>query len=134
MTTKAKPVLLKADIFWPELNSLNKYSNKYQVQLANLSPAAVEALSELNVDARNEGDERNYFITCKSLNPIFAKTSDGVDVPSDIKMANGSKAVAMVGSYQWKSGEGWSPTLTKLVITDLIEYEEDLDLDDEEIL
>jgi len=126
-----KPILLKATIYWAELNKLNKYSNKYQVQLGNLSEAAVEALREINIEARNKGDERGYFITCKSMQPIAAKLKDGEYIPEDVLIANGSTAVGMVGSYRWKSGEGHSPTLSKLTITDLIEYEvEELDVEE----
>lgn len=133
--SKDKPVLLKATVYWAEMNSKNKFSGKYELKLGNLSDAAVEALSEINVEARNKGDEMGHFITCKSTLPIKAKTKDGVEIPSDVLVANGSKAVAMVGSYRWKSGEGYSPTLNKLTITELIEYEStDEELDEEDAL
>lgn len=133
MSKKMKPILMKTTLYWCELNKKNKFSDKYQLVLGNLSPAAVEALSEINVEARNKGDERGYFITCKSMQPIQAKTKEGVIIPEDVLIANGSEAVAMVGSYEWKSGEGWSPSLNKLTITDLIEYEEDV-LDESDAL
>jgi hypothetical protein len=47
---------------------------------------------------------------------------DGDEITEDI--GNGSKAKALVGSYDWtyKNKKGVSPSLIKLVITDLVEY------------
>jgi hypothetical protein len=126
--SNVKPILLKATVYWAELHKLNKFSNKYQVQLGNLSPAAVEALSEIGLEARNKGDDRGFFITCKSKYPIIAKTKDGVEIPEDVLIGNGSTAVALVGGYEWKTptGEkGTSPALSKLNITELVEYEDE---------
>jgi hypothetical protein len=81
-----------------------------------------------------EGQGR--YITCKSANPIKAFDNDGVEL-AGVKIGNGSKAKAIITSYEWKykNKKGVSPSLKKLVITDLVEYGGgSADLDDEEVL
>jgi len=53
-------------------------------------------------------------------------------------VGNGSKAICMIGSYAWtyKNKKGVSPSLAKLVITDLVEYVGggSISADDEDVL
>ena len=44
---KLPPITVRGTVYWCERNKLNKYSNKYQVQLGNLSEKAVEAIEEM---------------------------------------------------------------------------------------
>jgi len=131
-------VKIKADIMWAYLDKPNDMSGKYQVDLCNLSDPAVQALEDMGLAVRQKED-KGYFITCKSQNPIRAYDRDG-DAIEGISIGNGSKAVAMVGSYSWnfKNKEGVSPSLKKLVVEELVAYEgaessDDLD-DDSEVL
>jgi hypothetical protein len=129
-------VKLKADIMWAQLDKPNDLSNKYQVNLCNLSDAAVLALEELGIAvAEKEGQGR--FITCKSANPIKAFDADGDEIVG-VKVGNGSKAKAVINPYEWKykNKKGVSPSLRKLVITELIEYGggNSANLDDDEVL
>lgn len=123
MAPQPKPVTIKADVFWAQTNVKNQYSDKYQVNLCNLSDAAVAALKELGLEPRNKGDEQGFFIVCKSLYPIKVYDSDGEEIPADIKIGNGSRAVAQVSAFTWKSGEGKSADLKRLNIIDLVEFE-----------
>lgn len=122
MTDKIK---INATLEWANLSIPNEMSGKFQVDLCNLSDAAVAALSEMGVEARYREDkpEKGHYITCKSVRPIKAYDSDG-DVIEDL-VGNGSKATAIVGTYEWefKKKKGISPSLQKLVITDLVDYE-----------
>jgi hypothetical protein len=129
-------IKVKADIMWAYLDKPNDMSGKYQVDLCNLSDGAVGALEGMGVTVRQKED-KGYFITCKSTNPIRAYDRDG-DVIEGISIGNGSKAVAMIGTYSWtfKNKEGTSPSLKKLVVDELVAYEgdpvtEQLDDDDE---
>ena len=130
-------VKVKADIMWAYLDKPNDMSGKYQVDLCNLSDPAVQALEDMGLAVRQKED-KGYFITCKSQNPIRAYDRDG-DPIEGISIGNGSKAVAMVGSYSWnfKNKEGVSPSLKKLVVEELVAYEGEGgsdDLDDSEVL
>jgi len=132
-------VKIKADIMWAYLDRMNDMSQKYQVDLCNLSDAAVSALEGMGIGvAQKEG--KGYYVTCKSKNEIRAYGSDG-DILTGSTVGNGSKAIAMIEPYAWtwKNKEGVSASLKKLVITDLQKYESDVEQvaiqeDDDEIL
>lgn len=131
-------VKIKADVMWAYLDKPNEMSGKYQVDLCNLSDAAVKALEDMGISVRQK-EEKGYFITCKSTNPIRAYDKDG-DVIEGISIGNGSKSIAMVGAYEWnwKNKSGVSASLKKLVIDELVAYEGDGEpepmLDDDEVL
>lgn len=132
---ESQSVKIKADVMWAQLDRPNELSNKYQVNLCNLSEAAVVALEEMGISVPEKEGQGRY-ITCKSANPIKAFDNDGVEL-AGVKIGNGSKAKAIITSYEWKykNKKGVSPSLKKLVITDLVEYGGGkADLDDEEVL
>ena len=126
-----QPITLKGTLYWVERNKLNKFSNKYQFVLGNLSDKAVEALDQMGIAAGNKGDEKEFFITMKSMNPMKITDENGQEIPEDVLIANGSKAVCVVGYYDWKIGSGRSPSMIKCKVTELVEYSEGgLDEDD----
>jgi len=116
-------VKIRAEVMWPYFDRVNDYTGKYQVDLAQLSDPAVKALEELGLSVNNKEGKGNY-ITCKSTKPIhvFDKTGDQLD---GVPVGNGSKAIAMIGFYDWSYGakQGRSPSLKKLVIDELITYD-----------
>ena len=119
---KPSPITVRGTVYWCERNKLNKFSNKYQVQLGNLSDKAVEAIEEMGIVPSNKSDDRGFFITLKSTNPMRLTDTEGAEIPEDVLIANGSEAVAVVGYYDWPIGEGRSPSMIKMKITNLIEY------------
>ena len=135
-----KRVKMKCDIYWAQLNKQNEMSNAYQVNLCNLSDAAVKALEDMGISVlenKEKKPEMGKYITCKSQKPIKAYDEDGQEIDSDVSIGNGSKAKVMVSAYEWtyKNKKGVSPSLAKLVITDLIEYANiNLGDDDEDVL
>lgn len=135
-----KRVKMKCDIYWAQLNKKNEMSDAYQVNLCNLSDAAVKALEDIGVSVQENVEkkpEMGKYITCKSQKPIKAYDKDGLEIDSDVSIGNGSKAKVMVTAYEWsyKNKKGVSPSLAKLVVTDLIEYaNNDLGDDDEDVL
>ena len=62
-------IKIKAEIMWAYLNKKNEMSDKYQVDLCQLSEKAVEALEKLGITVSFKADKGHY-ITCKSGNPI----------------------------------------------------------------
>lgn len=135
-----KRVKIKCDIYWAQLNKKNEMSDAYQVNLCNLSDQAVKALEDMGISVlenKEKKPEMGKYITCKSQKPIRAYDEDGQEIDSDVAIGNGSKAKAMITGYEWsyKNKKGVSPSLAKLVITDLIEYaNNDLGEDDEDVL
>lgn len=122
--SEAAKVKVKCDLYWAQLSKQNEMSGKYQVDLCNLSDAACKALEEMGIEIKSNKDkpEQGKYITCKSNNPIKAFDSDGDEISELV--GNGSKAKAVISSYEWKykNKSGVSPSLAKLVVTDLVEY------------
>ena len=135
MTTETKRIKIKGDVYWAQLDKVNEMSNKYQVNLCNLSDAAVAALESMGISVLVKEPMGSY-ITCKSNNPMRAYDMDGLPITENI--GNESKAVALVGSFDWvnKNKKGISPSLKKLVITDLVVYGEGeaMTAEDEDVL
>lgn len=131
---------IKATVYWACLNRKNEMADAYTVDLCNLSAKAVAALEDMGITVQENADkkpEQGKYITCKSQRPIKAFDTDGVELDDDV--GNGSKAVCMIGSYPWtyKNKKGVSPSLAKLVITDLVEYANaggSISADDEDVL
>lgn len=120
-------IKIAANIQWAFLNTPNEMSGKYQVDLCNLSKPAVAALDAMGITAnyRDDKADKGYFITCKSARPIKAYDEMGTIIPENVLVGNGSKATCVVGYYEWtfKNKKGKSPSLVKLIITDLKTYE-----------
>ncbi len=121
-------IKIAANIEWAFLNKINEMSGKYQIDLCNLSPQAVKALAAMGINALNRDDkaDKGYYITCKSVRPIMAYDETGTIIPEDVLVGNGSKATCVVGYYEWrfKNKKGKSPSLIKLIITDLKTYDD----------
>ena len=140
MSNEKKKLKIKCDIYWAQLNKMNEMSGAYQVNLCNLSDAAAEALEEMGLSVNQDSEKKadmGKYITCKSKNkPMKAFDVDGDEITEDI--GNGSKAKALVGTYDWtyKNKKGVSASLIKLVVTDLVEYEGGggISADDEDVL
>tara|TARA_R110002126_G_scaffold52711_3_gene143080 strand:- start:963 stop:1385 length:423 start_codon:yes stop_codon:yes gene_type:complete len=140
MTNEKKKLKIKCDIYWAQLNKMNEMSGAYQVNLCNLSDAAAEALEEMGLSVNQDSEKKadmGKYITCKSKNkPMKAFDVDGDEITEDI--GNGSKAKALVSTYDWtyKNKKGVSASLIKLVVTDLVEYSGagGISADDEDVL
>jgi len=130
---------LKADVYWASLNRKNEMADAYTVDLCNLSDKAVAALEDMGISVQENLDkkpEQGKYITCKSQRPIKAFDTDNEEIVEDV--GNGSKAICMIGSYAWtyKNKKGVSPSLAKLVITDLVVFAggANISADDEDVL
>jgi hypothetical protein len=145
MSNEAPNVMVKCDLFWPNLTHPNKLDSRgrYTVDLANLSDAAVTAMEDMGIPVNNKGDERGSYVTCKSINKYRAYRSDGSewlikgrtprdeedDPESGVIVGNGSKAKCLVGYYDWEylKKKGRSATLKRLVIDEVVEYQAEVE-------
>jgi hypothetical protein len=130
---------IKADVYWACLNRKNELADAYTVDLCNLSDKAVAALEDMGISIQENLEkkpEQGKYITCKSQRPIKAFDADGDEINEDV--GNGSKSVCMIGAYQWsfKAKKGVSPSLAKLVVTDLVVFAggANISADDEDVL
>lgn len=122
---QAKPLPIQADIFWASLDEPNKLSGKYQVDLSNLSKEAVKTLMDMGINVKNDSKkpDQGFFVTAKSkLYPITAVDEKGNFIKA--KIANGSKAVALIKPYPYnfQGKKGIGAGVSKLIIKELIEY------------
>ena len=117
-------VKFKCDLMWAQLDKVNDMSGKFQCDLANLSDKAVQALEAIGLEPRKREDkpEKGWFLTVKSNYAIQPYDKEGNEIKDTV--GNGSKAVALIKPYSWtwKNKKGISPSLRKLIITDLIEF------------
>ena len=120
MNTEA--VKVKAEIMWAFLNKPNEMSGKFQVDLCNLSDKAVGVLEEMGIEVKTK-EGKGAYVTCKSTRPIAAYDDGGSLLEGEI-LGNGSKAAAIITPYEWsfKGKKGVSPSLRKMVITELVPY------------
>jgi hypothetical protein len=123
---ETKPVVVACELHWPFLNKPNDMSGKYQVDIGKLSSKAVDALSAMSIQVRNKGDDRGNYVTVKSKNPIMPAFS-GMDAVDSSLIGNGTKANAAIKPYGWdfKGKTGISPSLAKLLITEVAVYDKD---------
>lgn len=116
------PFKVKGDIMWAFLDTPNQMSERYQVDMCNLSPEAIKRIEEAGIDVKKK-DEKGFFIVAKSKNyPIKTEMADGSTV--NVKVGNGSKGVAWIRpyTYNFRGKDGVGAGINKLIITDLIEY------------
>ena len=125
---ETKPVVVACELHWPFLNKPNDMSGKYQVDIGKLSSKAVDALSAMSIQVNNKGDARGNYVTVKSNNPIIPAFS-GIDAVDSSLIGNGTKANAAIKPYGWdfKGKTGISPSLAKLLITEVAVYDKDGD-------
>lgn len=120
-----KFIKVKGEIMWAFTNKPSDMSGSYQVDLCNLSPAAVDALEEVGIAARRREDkpEKGFFVTAKSKYPITVLDKDGDPITDQV--GNGSKGIGVVSVYEWKykNKSGKSLSIGKLIVTDLKVYE-----------
>jgi hypothetical protein len=121
---------LKCQLYWPSLTSKNQLADKYTVDLALLSDEAVTALEDMGLKVNNkyrafhpDGEE----VLIKGRTPL--SEDDNPDM--GVVIANGSEAKCLVGFYDWEymKKKGRSPTLRRMVISNVVEYTPDFDLE-----
>ena len=123
-------ITIKGSVQWANLEVRNEMSDKFQVDLCGLSDKAVEAIEEqgMTVHYKEDDKQKGSFITCKSNRPIPVSDADGAVVDGRV-VGNGSLFIATINPYDWqfKGKAGVSPSLSKLIITDLALYDNDGD-------
>ena len=126
-------VPVAATLYWPFLTRTNDMSGKYQVDIAQLSDKAVEALEMMGLAIHNKGDDSGNFITAKSNYPIEPQfKGDRVDASV---LGNGTKATVAIAPYdwEWRGKRGRSANIKKLLITEPVVYDADSNEEDIDI-
>lgn len=122
-----KPLRITGELFFAtdmvEFNQFTEDKQQYVAQIGKLSSAAVDKLREMGINV-GENELKGLNISCKSKfkHTVFDENGNEID-PKTI--GNGTKCVALVGTYDWKFGKktGKAASLKKLIVTDLVKYE-----------
>ena len=118
------------ELQWACFNATNDMSDKYQVDLVNLSPENVAKLESLGLVARFREDkpDKGRFIVPKSIHPIVPVRTDGSIINDAV--GNGSKASVLMTYYIPKrkpvGAPDRSPSMLKITVNDLIVYNKEV--------
>ena len=107
MADLSKRVKIKADVFWCQHTKVNDMSGKYQLNLCNLSDAAVDALEAMGISVQTGEDkkaEQGRYITCKSQSPIKVFDADGDLIEEAI--GNGFSVRGLNSEYSYVLSRG----------------------------
>ena len=126
---KTQIALKDVTLYWANLRQRNEMSGKYQVDLCNRNEKQKEALEDAGISVRNKGDDRGDFVTAKSKNfEIVPLNKEGVEIPEDVLVGNGTKANVITETYEWnhaptkRSGVSLGIKIGGLIITDMNQY------------
>ena len=130
---------VRASISFPNFETKDRMSDKYSVQLANLSEAAVERFEESGIAVNNKDDAygRGDFVTCKSKFPIIPVAQDGESFEGRTgSIGYGSEVIAVIKPVQWEYAgkRGTTARIVKLTVTNLVAPEAADVAGDDEIL
>lgn len=119
-------VTVRGVIAFPSFETPDRFSEKFQVDIGNLSPAAVEKLEELGVDVKSVDDDtygRGSYIRCRSKWPIVPVDASGNSFEGATNtIGYGSVARVTIKPYPYSIGgkSGVSPKITTIVIEELV--------------
>lgn len=124
MSEKRNYLDVSCTVHWAFVEKPADMSGKYEVTLGSLSEKATTNLEGWGVKVKSNPNkpELGRHIKCTSNNPMTDRIFDVSENPMQELIGGGSKAVATVSTYQWefKGKKGVSPSLVRLVITDLV--------------
>ena len=118
------PLKIEATAFWFSFLEKNEMSDKYQVDISELSEEHVDRLEGMGVSVKNKGDDRGYFVTAKSTNKQpHVEDVEGFTVTKPV--GNGSKCTFIVKPYDYnfKGKIGVSLGLSKVRVDDHVAFE-----------
>jgi protein-tyrosine-phosphatase len=121
----SKEIRFNTELQWVYHNRINTNfgGTKYSLDCINLSSAAVKAMKDMGLEprVRSEKPEKGTFITGKSSKPIPIVDKNGLPIEN---VGNGSKAIVTMGTYFAKKLNKNLPAIRKVVVTELVEFQE----------
>jgi len=119
--------------FWTKLNRKDELSQKYQMDICELSEDNKDMLISHGVHIKNKEDDRGDFVSPKSkyIVPIMDTSKNPVD--PETLIGNGSDVKVKVifnKTHGFIDQSGTSMYLNKVQLINLVEYKTDTDFDD----
>ncbi len=135
MAAQRETAVIEGKAYWSKLNKKDEYSDKYQMDIGNLSEETKELLKENGVKVKNKEDDRGDFITARSKFSVPVMDSNKKTFNAETLIGNGSSVktrVAFNKSHPMVDKYGTSLYLNKVQVVDLVKYgNEDSDFDEE---
>ena len=125
--------VIQGKAYWAKLSIPDSMSEKYQIDVCNLSDDTINNLKKHGVVPKNKDDERGTFITARSKFDVPVINSDKEDMNGNL-IGNGSDVKVKIGfnkDHPMVSQYGTSMYVNKVMVTNLVAYEEDTDFDTE---
>ena len=134
-----KPVKINGELFWSkwmaEFNTaFNTDNERYECTIGNISDDDAAKLTGLGIKVKHKESMGN-FIVAKSKY-LFNPTDDSMKEVDVKSLGNGSKCVAVITAYthRMSAKHGNSPTIKKLMVTEVVTYTPPATEDDDEAL
>jgi hypothetical protein len=127
MAADLKPVKIQGELFWTkwmaEFNTaFNTDNDKYECTIGNISDDDAAKLTSLGIKVKHKESQGN-FIVAKSKY-LFKPTDDNLKEVAIEALGNGSKCVAIVGSYthRMSAKHGNAPSVKTIMVTEVKTY------------
>ena len=137
MAVQKETAIISGKAFWTKLNRKDEYSDKYQLDVGDLSDKSKEVLTSHGVKLKNKNDDRGEFITARTQYLIPVIDSDKKTIDRDTLIGNGSSVRVKVDfnkNHPFAEKYGTSMYLKKVQVTELVEYGRDEFDDDDDMV
>ena len=132
--TQKETAIISGKAFWTKLNRKDEYSDKYQLDVGDLSDKSKEVLATHGVKLKNKEDDRGEFVTARTRYVVAVIDSDKRTIDQDTLIGNGSSVkvkVAFNKTHPFVEKYGTSLYLNKVQVTELVEYGNKDEFDDD---
>ena len=137
MAVQKETAIISGKAYWTKLNRKDEYSDKYQLDIGDLSDKSKEVLTSHGVKLKNKNDDRGEFITARTQYLIPVIDSDKKTIDRDTLIGNGSSVRVKVDfnkNHPFAEKYGTSMYLKKVQVTELVEYGRDEFDDDDDMV
>jgi len=135
----SKIVKISGTLYWSkwmgEFNkAFNEDNNRYECTIGNISDDDATKLTSLGIRVKQKESMGN-FIVAKSLH-LFKPIDDNLKEVDVKTLGNGSKCVAMLTAYTHRMSAkfGNSPSIKKLMVTEVVTYTPEPVIEDNDAL
>ena len=126
-TADLKPVKIQGELFWnkwmSEFNkAFNSDNDRYECTIGNISDDDAAKLTGLGIKVKHKDSQGNYIVAKSKY--LFNPTDDNMKEVDVKELGNGSKCIAVISAYTHKMSAkyGNSPTIKKLLVTEVVTY------------
>ena len=126
-TADLKPVKIQGELFWnkwmAEFNkAFNSDNDRYECTIGNISDDDAAKLTGLGIKVKHKDSQGNYIVAKSKY--LFNPTDDNMKEVDVKDLGNGSKCIAVISAYTHKMSAkyGNSPTIKKLLVTEVVTY------------